>query len=428
MMVIVGYGTMTEVVFEKIKAPLDGKRITALNAQLKVPDDPIIPIITGDGTGPDITRTAKKVLEAAVEKAHGGKRRIVWFHVPAGEDSLKKYGEWLPEDTIRAIRHYIVAIKGPLTTPVGGGIRSLNVTLRQRLELYACVRPVKWVKGVPSPVIHPEDMDVVIFRENMEDVYAGIEWKQGSPEADKMWRFLTEEMGANVPRDSGIGIKPISVRGTKKLVRAAIRYAIDNGRKSVTIMHKGNIMKFTEGAFREWGYEVAREEFGEKTVTEEEVTRKYSGRVPEGRIVIKDRIADSMFQQIILRSKEYDVIATTNLNGDYISDACAAQVGGLGIAPGSNINYETCIALFEATHGTAPRYANQDKVNPSSMILSGVMMLEYIGWKEAAQLIIKGLESAVQQKTVTYDLERLIEGSKLLKCSEFGDAIISNMK
>jgi isocitrate dehydrogenase len=419
---------MTEVTFEKIRAPLDGERITVVNAQLRVPDDPIIPIITGDGIGPDIIRTAKNVLETAIEKAYGDRRRIVWFHVPAGEDSLKKYGEWLPEDTIEAIRHFIVAIKGPLTTPVGGGIRSLNVTLRQRLELYACVRPVKWVKGVPSPVRHPEDMDVVIFRENMEDVYAGIEWKQGSPEAEKMWRFLTEEMGADIPRDSGIGIKPISIRSTKRLVRAAIRYAIDNNRNSVTLMHKGNIMKFTEGAFREWGYEVAREEFGDETVTEEEVSGQYSGRVPEGRIVVKDRIADSMFQQIILRPKEYDVIATTNLNGDYISDACAAQVGGLGIAPGSNINYETCIAIFEPTHGTAPRYANQDKVNPSSMILSGVMMLEYIGWKEAAQLITKGLESAVQQKMVTYDLERLIEGAKLLKCSEFGDAIISNMK
>ena len=314
-----------------------------------------------------------------------------------------------------------------MTTPVGGGIRSLNVTLRQRLDLYACVRPVRWVMGVPSPVKNPEDLDVVIFRENMEDVYAGIEWKQGSKEAKKVWEFLTTEMGAKVPEDSGIGVKAISINGTKRLVRAAIGYAIENKRKSVTLMHKGNIMKFTEGAFREWGYEVARDEFGDKTVTEEQVSANFGGKMPEGKILVKDRIADSMFQQIILRPKEYDLIATTNLNGDYFSDACAAQVGGLGIAPGSNINYETRVALFEATHGTAPRYANQDKVNPSSMILSGVMMLEYLGWKEAGQLITKGLERAVQQKTVTYDLERQIEGAKLLKCSEFGNAIVNNM-
>lgn len=424
---LTGESIMADINFERIKPPLEGKKINAYNGQLEVPHNPIIPIIIGDGTGPDITKTAKKVLETAVEKAYGGKRKIVWFDVPAGEDSLKQYGEWLPEDTIEAIRHYIIAIKGPLTTPVGGGIRSLNVTLRQRLDLYACVRPVKWIKGVPSPVKHPEDMDIVIFRENMEDVYAGIEWKQGSPESKKMWKFLTEEMGVELPEDSGIGVKPISIRGTKRLVRAAIRYAIENKRRSVTLMHKGNIMKFTEGAFREWGYEVAKEEFGEETVTEEEVNEKYNNKIPEGKIIIKDRIADSMFQQIILRPREYDVIATTNLNGDYLSDACAAQVGGLGIAPGSNINYQTRVALFEATHGTAPRYANQDKVNPSSMILSGVMMLEYMGWKEAAQLITKGLERAIEQKTVTYDLERQIEGAKLLKCSEFGNAIINNM-
>jgi len=416
-----------EVAFEKVKEPEEGEAIRVVDGRLKVPDNPIIPIITGDGTGPDITRAAKRVLEAAVEKAYGGRRRIVWFHVPAGEESLKEYGEWLPEDTIKAIRHYVVAIKGPLTTPVGGGIRSLNVTLRQRLNLYACVRPVRWMKGVPSPVKHPEDLDVVIFRENMEDVYAGIEWREGSEEARKVWMFLTEEMGVELPEDSGIGVKPISITGSKRLVRAAIRYAVENNRKSITLMHKGNIMKFTEGAFREWGYEVAKEEFGDKTVTEEEVYAKHGGKVPEGKILIKDRIADSMFQQLILRPREYDVIATTNLNGDYISDACAAQVGGLGIAPGSNINYETRVALFEATHGTAPRYANLDRVNPSSMILSGVMMLEYMGWKEAASLIVKGLEKTVQQKTVTYDLERQIEGAKLLKCSEFGNAIINNM-
>jgi isocitrate dehydrogenase len=419
---------MNDIRFEKINPPLEGERISVVDGQLGMPNHPIIPIIIGDGIGPDITRTAKKVLASAIELAYGGSRRIVWFDVPAGEESLKEYGEWLPEDTIEAIRHYVVAIKGPLTTPIGGGIRSLNVTLRQRLQLYACVRPVKWVRGVPSPVKHPEDMDVVIFRENMEDVYAGIEWKEGSPEAQKVWKFLTQEMGEDVPQDSGIGVKPISIGGSKRLVRAAIRYAIENHRKSLTLMHKGNIMKFTEGAFREWGYEVAKEEFGDRTVTEEEVFQKYNGKPPEDKIVIKDRIADSMFQQIILRPREYDVIAATNLNGDYISDACAAQVGGLGMAPGSNINYETRVALFEATHGTAPRYANQDKVNPSSMILSGVMMLEYMGWKEAGKLIAEGLEKTVQQKTVTYDLERQIAGAKLLKCSEFGDAIISNMQ
>jgi isocitrate dehydrogenase len=415
------------IVFEKITPPEQGDTIRVMDGRLMVPDRPVIPIITGDGTGPDITRAAKRVLNAAVQKAYGERRRLVWFNVPAGETSLKEYGEWLPEDTIEAIRHFIVAIKGPLTTPIGGGIRSLNVTLRHRLNLYACVRPVKWVKGVPTPVKCPEDIDVIIFRENMEDVYAGIEWKEGSEEQKKVWRFLTREMGAEIPEDSGIGIKPISISGSKRLVRAAIRYAVDNHRRSVTLMHKGNIMKFTEGAFREWGYEVARDEFGRQTVTEDEVSAKYDGKVPEGKILVKDRISDSMFQQIILRPREYDVIATTNLNGDYISDACAAQVGGLGIAPGSNINYETRVALFEATHGTAPRYANQDKVNPSSMILSGVMMLEYLGWKEAAQLVTLGLEKAVQQKTVTYDLERHIEGAKLLKCSEFGDAIVANM-
>jgi isocitrate dehydrogenase len=416
------------IAFEKITPPEHGDTIRVTDGRLMVPDRPIIPIITGDGTGPDITRAAKRVLDAAVQKAYGEKRRLVWFDVPAGETSLKEHGEWLPEDTIEAIRHFIVAIKGPLTTPIGGGIRSLNVTLRHRLNLYACVRPVKWVKGVPTPVKRPEDIDVVIFRENMEDVYAGIEWKEGSEEEKRVWRFLTKEMGVKIPEDSGIGIKPISLSGSKRLVRAAIRYAIDNHRRSVTLMHKGNIMKFTEGAFREWGYEVARDEFGDHTVTEDELSTKYDGKVPEGRILIKDRISDSMFQQIILRPREYDVIATTNLNGDYISDACAAQVGGLGIAPGSNINYETRVALFEATHGTAPRYTNQDKVNPSSMILSGVMMLEYMGWKEAAQLVTLGLEKAVQQKTVTYDLERQIEGAKLLKCSEFGDAVVANMR
>jgi len=408
-------------------SPCPGEKITVKDGKLTVPDNPTIPIIEGDGIGPDISRAARRVLDAAVARAYQGRRRISWLPVLAGENAFRETGEWLPEETVEAIREYIVAIKGPLTTPVGEGVRSLNVALRQRLDLFACVRPVRWVRGVPSPVKNPERLDVVIFRENTEDVYAGIEWEQGTEKADKVFRFLTEEMNIKIRRDSGIGVKPISITGTKRLVRAAINYAIEHGRRSVTLVHKGNIMKFTEGAFRRWGYEVARDEFGDKTITEDE-----AGRLPrseyEDRIVIKDRIADSMFQQVLLRPENYDVIATTNLNGDYLSDACAAQVGGLGLAPGANINYESGAALFEPTHGSAPKYAGLDKANPSSMILSGVMMLEYIGWREAARLIVEALEKTIQQKTVTYDLERQMTGAKLLKCSEFGEALVANME
>ena len=417
----------SDINFDILISPKEGERIEFKNGNLCVPDKPIIPVITGDGIGPDIVRVMKKVLNQAIEKAYGGRRKIVWFSLPAGEGSYRKYGEWLPEDTLKAIRHYIVAIKGPLTTPVGEGIRSLNVELRQNLDLYACVRPVKWVKGVPSPVKHPEKLDVVVFRENTEDVYVGIEWKEGSKEAGAVIKFLREGMGVKVREDSGVGIKPISMTASKKVVRAAINHALRHKRRVVTLMHKGNIMKFTEGAFRDWGYEVAKEEFPEKAVTEEDLYSKYGGKVPGDKILVNDRITDSMFQQILLRPDEYDVIATTNLNGDYISDACAAQVGGLGIAPGSNINFETGVALFEPTHGTAPKYANQDKANPTSMILSGVLMLEYIGWLEAAESIKRGIEKTVGQKTVTYDLERQMEDSKLLTCSEFGDALIKNI-
>jgi len=418
---------VSDVNFDILIPPKEGERIESKNGDLYVPDKPIIPIITGDGVGPDIVKVMKKVLNCAIERAYGGRRKIVWFHLPAGEGSFRKHGEWLPRDTLKAITHFVVAIKGPLTTPVGEGIRSLNVKLRQTLDLYACVRPVKWVKGIPSPVRYPEKLDVVIFRENTEDVYAGIEWKEGTEEAWTVIRFLGKEMGVKVREDSGVGIKPISMTASKRLVRAAINYALRHKRRVVTLMHKGNIMKFTEGAFREWGYEVAREEFAERVVTEEDLYSKYGGKLPEEKILVNDRIADSMFQQVLLRPDQYDVIVTTNLNGDYISDACAAQVGGLGIAPGSNINFETGVALFEPTHGTAPKYANQDKANPTSMILSGVLMLEYIGWLEAAEMIKRGIEETVRQKTVTYDLERQMEGARLLKCSEFGDALIRNL-
>ncbi len=411
--------------YQKIQVPTEGEKITVKDGKLQIPDKPIIPFIEGDGTGPDIWRAAKMVLDAAVEKTYKGKRRIVWMEVYAGEKANKIYGEWLPQETIDAIAEHIVAIKGPLTTPVGGGYRSLNVTLRQVLDLYACVRPVKYYPGVPSPVKHPEKMDVVIFRENTEDVYAGIEWRQGTPEVKKVIDFLNSEMGTKIREDSGIGIKPISVHGTKRLVRKAIRYALENNRSSVTLVHKGNIMKYTEGAFRDWGYEVAKEEFRDYIVTEEELWSQFDGKVPEGKIVVKDRIADNMFQQILTRTAEYDVIATPNLNGDYLSDACAAQVGGLGMAPGANIG--DYIGLFEATHGTAPKYAGLDKVNPGSLILSGVMMLQYMGWNEAGELIEKAISETIQQKRVTYDLERQIEGATLLKCSEFGAAIVENM-
>ena len=393
---------------------------------LVVPNDPIIPFIKGDGTGPDIWTASVRVFDAAVCKAYKNKKRIHWKEIFAGECAFNEYGEWLPQKTLDAIKKYKVAIKGPLTTPVGGGIRSLNVTLRQELDLYACVRPVRYFDGVPSPVKNPEKLNVVIFRENTEDVYAGIEYKKGSPEAKKLIEFLEKELGKKVRKDSGIGIKPMSVFGSKRLVRRAIQYAIDKGKKSVTLMHKGNIMKFTEGAFREWGYEVAREEFPKFTVTEEDVQKKYGGVAPKGKVVIKDRIADAMFQQVLLRPEEYDVIATPNLNGDYISDACAAQVGGLGMAPGANIGDKA--AIFEATHGTAPKYAGHDKVNPGSVILSGVMMFEHLGWDKAAEMIVKALEKTIRQKTVTYDLERQMKGAKLVKCSEFGDEIIKNME
>ena len=402
-----------------------GHRIESKNGRLHVPDDPIIPFIEGDGTGPDIWAASVRVLDAAVAKAFGGRKRIVWTEILAGDKAHKQTGQWLPEATVKAIEDHIVAIKGPLTTPVGGGIRSLNVTMRQRLDLFACVRPVRYFKGTPSPVKHPEKMDVVIFRENTEDVYAGIEWQQGSPEAQKVIAFLAKEMKAKIRPDSGIGIKPISVTGTKRLVRMAIQYALARKRKSVTLVHKGNIMKFTEGAFRDWGYELAREEFANVTVSEDDLWTKYKGQAPEGVVVIKDRIADSMFQQILTRSDEYDVIATPNLNGDYLSDAAAAQVGGLGIAPGANIGIPT--ALFEATHGTAPKYAGQDKVNPGAVILAGAMMLEHLGWQPAADRIHRGLEQAIRQKRVTYDFARLMEGATELKCSQFADAIIENM-
>ncbi len=402
-----------------------GTAIKIEKKRLIVPDDPVIPFIRGDGTGPDIWNASVRVFDAAVSKVYKNKKRVYWKEIFAGEYAFQEYGEWLPKETLDAIKKYKVAIKGPLTTPVGGGIRSLNVTLRQVLDLYACVRPVRYFDGVPSPVKSPEKLNVVIFRENTEDVYAGIEYKKGSPEAKKIIAFLGKEFGKKIRADSGIGIKPMSVTGSKRLVSRAIQYAIDKGLKSVTLMHKGNIMKFTEGAFREWGYEAARDEFARYTVTEEAVYTKYKGVVPKGKVVIKDRIADAMFQQVLLRPEEYDIIATPNLNGDYISDACAAQVGGLGMAPGANIGDKA--AIFEATHGTAPKYAGQDKVNPGSVILSGVMMFEHLGWDKVADTIVKALEKTIRQKTVTYDLERQMEGATLVKCSEFADEIIKNM-
>jgi isocitrate dehydrogenase len=409
--------------YKYAKVPAEGTHIRVDgNGNIQVPDDPIIPFIEGDGIGPDIWAATQRVVDASVEKAYGGKRRVVWMEVLAGEKAYDASGEWLPEETFEAIREFKVAIKGPLTTPVGGGIRSLNVTLRQVLDLYACIRPVRWIPGVPSPVHAPQKLDVVIFRENTEDVYAGIEWASGSEEAEKVRRFLVDEMGANIREESGIGVKPISPFGTKRLVGMAIRYAQQRGRDSVTLVHKGNIMKFTEGAFREWGYDVAREKFGDITISEAET---WDGADPTGKIVIKDRIADAMFQQILLRPDEYSVMAMPNLNGDYMSDAAAAQIGGLGMAPGANMSDE--IALFEATHGTAPKYAGQDKVNPGSLILSAVMMLEHLGWDEAADLVVKGMEGAVGAKTVTYDLERQMEGATLVSTSGFAEAIVDHM-
>ncbi|MGV7930343.1 MAG: isocitrate dehydrogenase (NADP(+)) [Spirochaetota bacterium] len=404
---------------------MKAEKIRYEHGKIEVPDNPVILFIEGDGTGPDIWRATKLALDAAVEKTYGGKKRIEWMEVLAGEKAFEKTGEWLPAETIEKIREYKVAIKGPLTTPIGGGIRSINVALRQILKLYACVRPVRYFAGVPSPVKEPGRVDMIIYRENMEDLYAGIEWKQGSSEAKKLIEFLNREMGQKLELDAGIGIKPISISNTKNLVRSAINYAIQNDRKSVTLVHKGNIMKFTEGSFKDWGYELAREEFAARTISEDELWDKYKGKAPEDKIVIKDRIADSMFQQVLLRPEEYDVIATPNLNGDYLSDALAAQVGGLGMAPGANIGDSE--AIFEATHGTAPKYAGQDKVNPSSLILSGELMLRFLGWSEAADRLVRAIEKTIDQKRVTYDLERQMAGAKLLKCSEFGMAVAENI-
>jgi len=468
--------------FESITPPADGQRIEVDSAgKLRVPEHPILPFIEGDGTGPDIWRASKRVFDAAVERAYGGRRKIAWFEVYAGQKAFDKFDSWLPEDTLTAFRQYFVGIKGPLTTPVGGGIRSLNVALRQKLDLYVCLRPVRFFEGVPSPVKRPELVDMVIFRENSEDIYAGIEWASGSPEGAKVIEFLRDQMGVQkirFPARSGIGIKPVSKEGTTRLVRAAIQYALDHGRKSVTLVHKGNIMKFTEGAFRDWGYELATSEFRDRCVTQREswilgnreadpnqseednaraIEPSYDSLRKEDRqvvvqevkdalsalwsshgdgrwknmLMVKDTIADITLQQVLTRANEFDVIATLNLNGDYLSDALAAQVGGIGIAPGGNINYDTGHAIFEATHGTAPKYANQDKVNPGSMIRSGVLMLEHLGWKEAAELIVGVLKQSVTDRTVTYDFHRLMKAdgqeATLLKCSEFGEAIIKNM-
>jgi len=397
------------------------------HGSLIVPDQPIIPYIEGDGVGPDIWKASVRVFNAAVEKCYGTKRKIHWLEVHAGEKAFQLKNEWAPEETIETIREYKVGIKGPLATPVAGEIRSINVLLRQRLDLYACIRPVKYVLGTPSPLRHPEKVDMVVFRENTEDVYAGMEWREGSREASRLREFLKKELGKEIREDSGIGIKPISRFGTKRLVRMAIRYALSRGRKSVTLVHKGNIMKFTEGAFRDWGYEVAKEEFGERVLLESELsgTGKGATNLPEGKIVLKDRIADAMFQQILLRPEEYDVLAMPNLNGDYMSDALAAQVGGLGMAPGANIG--DTAAVFEATHGTAPKYANQDVINPGSLILSGAMMFDYLGWVEVGQRIRKALERTISSKTVTYDLARQMKGAKKVRCSEFTSIIIENL-
>ncbi len=409
--------------FEKLNVPLEGKRIEVEDGQLRVPPHPILPFIEGDGIGPDIWAAARRVLDAAVNKAYGDKRRIHWFEVYAGGKARDKYGEWLPQDTLEAIRYYTVAIKGPLTTPIGGGYRSLNVTLRQELNLYACIRPVRYFQGVPSPVKKPQDVDLMIFRENTEDVYAGIEWREGTEKCRKVLEFLNSEMGTAIPADSAIGVKTMSVRASKQLVRKAIKYAVERKKPSVTLVHKGNIMKYTEGAFKEWGYQVAKEEFPEFTVTEEEASKL--PKPPASKVVIKDRIADSMFQQILIRPSDYSVLATPNLNGDYLSDAAVAQVGGLGLAPGANIGDTT--AVFEATHGTAPAYAGQDKVNPGSLILSAEMMLRYLGWREAADLVIASMEAAILDKVVTYDLARLMEGATEVSTSAFGRAMVDRM-
>jgi isocitrate dehydrogenase len=424
--------------------PRDGEKITIQNGTLQVPDHPIIPFIEGDGTGPDIWRAASRVLDAAVDKAYGGKRRIAWMQVYAGGTAYEKFQNWLPEETVEACREFLVSIKGPLTTPVGGGIRSLNVALRQMLDLYVCLRPVRWFQGVPSPVKNPGAVDMVIFRENTEDIYAGIEFEQGSKDVKTMLQLLREHFPERYkrirfPDTSGIGLKPVSMEGTDRLVRAAIQYALDHGRKSVTFVHKGNIMKFTEGAFRKWGYALAEREFGDQVYTWEQWERTRAERGEEaaqaeqksaldaGRVLVKDAIADIALQQVLTRPREFDVIATLNLNGDYLSDALAAQVGGIGIAPGGNINYVTGHAIFEATHGTAPRYTNLDKVNPGSILLSGVLMLEHLGWTEAGQMIVDSMETTIGQKTVTYDFARLMEGATEVKCSAFADHLIENL-
>lgn len=404
---------------------LSNGKISVIDGKLVVSDHPVIPLIRGDGIGPEIAEVTVKVIDSAVEKTYGDDKKIVWLTLPAGETAYRSNGVSLPEETVSALKDYVVALKGPLTTPVGGGIRSLNVALRQLLDLYACVRPCKWIKGVPSPVKHPENLNVVIFRENTEDVYSGIEWQEGTPEAQEVWQFLTKTMKVSIRKDSGIGVKPISRFAVERLIRAAITYALEKGRKSVTLVHKGNIMKFTEGAFRDWGYELAKREFREHIFIE---TKKTSSQFPlNTKLVIKDRITDSMFQQVLLRPEEYDIIATTNLNGDYLSDACSAQVGGIGLAPSGNINFETKTALFEPTHGTAPKYAGLDKVNPSAMILSGVMLLEYIGWKEAGKTINDALDETILKKKVTYDLARTLDSSITLKTSEFGEELLRNM-
>lgn len=427
---------------EKLAPPTSGEKITLDNGKLNVPNHPIIPFIEGDGIGPDIWAAAKRVLDAAVEKAYSGDKKIAWYEIFAGEKAKDQFGEWLPNDTLEAVREYFVAIKGPLTTPVGGGIRSLNVALRQELDLYVCLRPVRYFDGVPSPVKRPEDVNMVIFRENSEDIYAGIEWDAESEEAQKVIAFFQDELGVKkirFPQTSGIGIKPVSKEGSERLVRAAIEYALIHGRKSVTLVHKGNIMKFTEGAFKTWGYELAEREYSDKVFTWAEYDRikaeqgtqaaneAQAKAEAEGKIIVKDVIADAFLQQILTRPKEYDVIATLNLNGDYISDALAAQVGGIGIAPGANINYVSGHAIFEATHGTAPKYAGQDKVNPGSVILSGVLMLEHLGWQEAADLIYQSMSKTIQDKTVTYDFARLMDGAQEVKCSEFADHLIQNL-
>jgi isocitrate dehydrogenase len=414
--------------YKKINVPANGEKIIVEKGKLIIPDNPILAFIEGDGTGPDIWRASKRVFDCAVEKAYKGRKKISWMEIFAGEKALPIYGKdkWLPDETVEAIQEFQVAIKGPLTTPVGGGIRSLNVALRQLLDLFACVRPVKYYSGVPSPMKKPQEVDIVIYRENTEDVYAGIEFKSGTKEAEDIRKYIEKKSGKKIRKNSSIGIKPMSEFGSRRLVKKAIDYAIANNKKSITLVHKGNIMKFTEGSFKEWGYQVAREEYKDILITEDELSSRYNSRLPEGKIVIKDRIADSMFQQLLLRPSEYDVLATPNLNGDYISDAAAAQVGGLGIAPGANISYST--AIFEATHGTAPKYANLDKINPGSLILSGVMMFEYMGWNKVGELIENALKKTIKSKIVTYDFARQMEGAKEVKTSRFADEIIKNMK